>query len=81
MALTWTNLFFAAIPVLMAVGSAIIKAYVDNQVQNLRMDNLENRLEHVAKNMKQRDEILFKELKEVREELKNLSIQLANIGK
>lgn len=77
MELTWTNLFFASMPVVIGVGSAIMKTYVDNQVQNLRMDNLEGRLEHMNKNIKQRDEILFNELKELKAEIKEIAIHLA----
>jgi hypothetical protein len=80
MQLTWTNIFFAFIPIVGGIAGAILKAYVDNQVQNLRIENLEGKVEHINNNWKQRDIALMKELKELKEEIHQLSIQVAEIN-
>lgn len=80
MELTWTTLFISLVPVLMAVAGAFVKDYVNNAVQDVRISNLEDKVEHINNNWKQRDVVLMKELKELKEEIKHLSIQIAEIG-
>ena len=80
MELSWTNILIASIPVLGAVIGAFIKDYVNNKIQDVRITNLEEKVDHVNNNWKQRDISLMKELKELKEEIKHLSIQIAEIG-
>lgn len=80
MELTWANIIFSMIPVFIAITGAFIKDYVNNAVQDVRITNLEARIDHTINNWKQRDLSLFKELKELKEEIKHLSIQIAEIG-
>lgn len=80
MELSWTNILIASIPVLGAVAGAFIKDYVNNKIQDVRITNLEDKVEHINSNWKQRDVALMRELKELKEEIKHLSIQIAEIG-
>lgn len=80
MELNWTTLIFALIPVFMAVIGAFINDYVNNKVQDVRISNIEVKIDHINNNWKQRDIMLMKELKEVKEEIKLLSIQIAEIS-
>jgi septal ring factor EnvC (AmiA/AmiB activator) len=80
MELSWTNILIASIPVLGAVIGAFIKDYVNNKIQDVRITNLEDKVEHINSNWKQRDVALMRELKELKEEIKHLSIQIAEIG-
>jgi len=80
MELTWANIIFSMIPVFIAITGAFIKDYVNNAVQDVIITNLEARIDHTINNWKQRDLSLFKELKELKEEIKHLSIQIAEIG-
>ena len=80
MELSWTNILIAAVPVVIAIGGAFIKDYVNNKIQDVRITNLEDKVEHINNNWKQRDLSLMKELKELKEEIKHLSIQIAEIG-
>lgn len=79
MELSWTNILIAAVPVVIAIGGAFIKDYVNNKIQDVRISNLEEKVEHINNNWKQRDVALMKELKELKEEIKHLSIQIAEI--
>ena len=78
--LSWTNILIAIIPILGAVVGAFIKDYVNNKIQDVRITNLEDKVDHINNNWKQRDVFLMKELKELKEEIKHLSIQIAEIG-
>ena len=78
--LSWTNILIAIIPILGAVVGAFIKDYVNNKIQDVRITNLEDKVDHINNNWKQRDLSLMKELKELKEEIKHLSIQIAEIG-
>jgi hypothetical protein len=77
MELSWTNILIAITPILGAVVGAFIKDYVNNKIQDVRITNLEDKIEHSNNNWKQRDLMLMKELKELKEEIKHLSIQIA----
>lgn len=79
MELTWANVLIALVPLLGGVIGVFIKQYVNNAVQEVRITNLEHKVDHVNANFKQRDLILMKELKELKEEIKHLSIQIAEI--
>jgi len=79
MELTWANVLIALVPLLGGVIGVFIKQYVNNAVQEVRITNLEHKVDHVNANFKQRDLILTKELKELKEEIKHLSIQIAEI--
>jgi hypothetical protein len=79
MELSWTNILIASVPVVIAIGGAFIKDYVNNKIQDVRISNLEDKVEHINNNWKQRDVALMKELKELKEEIKHLSIQIAEI--
>lgn len=79
MELSWTNILIAAIPFVIAIGGAFIKDYVNNKIQDVRISNLEEKVDHINNNWKQRDVALMKELKELKEEIKHLSIQIAEI--
>ena len=79
MELSWTNILIASVPVVIAIGGAFIKDYVNNKIQDVRISNLEEKVEHINNNWKQRDVALMKELKELKEEIKHLSIQIAEI--
>jgi len=79
MELTWSNVLIALMPILGGVIGVFIKQYVNNAVQDVRITNLEHKVDHVNANFKQRDLILMKELKELKEEIKHLSIQIAEI--
>jgi len=80
MELSWTNILIASIPILGAVVGAFIKDYVNNKIQDVTISNLEDKVDHINNNWKQRDISLMKELKELKEEIKHLSIQIAEIG-
>lgn len=80
MELTWVNLFLSALPLVMAIGGAFLNDYINNKIQDVRITNIEERLEHINNNWKQRDIALFNELKELKEEIKQLSIQIAEIN-
>jgi len=80
MELTWVNLFLSALPLVMAIGGAFLNDYINNKIQDVRIANIEERVEHINSNWKQRDVALFKELKELKEEIKQLSIQIAEIN-
>ena len=80
MELSWTNILIAAVPVVIAIGGAFIKDYVNNKIQDVRITNLEDKVEHINNNWKQRDVALMKELKELKEEIKHLSVSIAKIG-
>jgi hypothetical protein len=80
MELSWTNILIGIIPVLGAIAGAFIKDYVNNKIQDVRITNLEDKVDHINNNWKQRDIFLMKELKELKEEIKHLSIQIAEIG-
>jgi len=79
MELTWSNVLITLTPILFGVIGVFIKQYVNNAVQDVRITNLEHKVDHVNANFKQRDLILMKELKELSEEIKHLSIQIAEI--
>jgi len=80
MELSWTNIIIALLPVTAGIAGAFIKDYVNNAIQDVRITNLEEKITHVSNNWKQRDIMLMKELTLLKEEIKHLSIQIAEIG-
>lgn len=79
MELTWTNILLSLLPIVAGIIGAFMNDYVNNAVQDVKIANLETKLSHLSNNKRQKDEILFGELKEIKEEVKHLSIAIAEL--